>query len=225
MRGDLDLTAVEVVFSPHAFRVVGEHGAAAFFDSSNRRFFRRHLSDDFTRFGHLLLGDQRGFVVTVRIGEQPRRGTRVVENVEIIFVIVVAHPRAAADDLLEFHHRADHASDDDVLASGNIDTGCKQLRCGHEYRRHGLKFLELAEQALSEAALVRSDAAHVIGILPNQIGVQIIERAAHLVRVLLVDAEDDRLGKAIGFFIKSVRLRAIAWVRALSATARSKSTV
>ena len=78
---------------------------------------------------------------------------------------------------------------------------------------------------MSDASLVGGDAANIVGILLNEIGVEIVERRAHFVGVLLVDAEHDRFGEAIGLFQKSVRLRAIASVRALSATARSKSSV
>jgi hypothetical protein len=64
------------------------------------------------------------------------------------------------------------------------------------------KLLKLAEQPFSDASLVRSDAANIVGILLDQIGVEIIERGAHLVRVFLVDAENDRLGEATRPFHK-----------------------
>ena len=42
------------------------------------------------------------------------------------------------------------------------------------------------------------DAADVVGVLLDQVGVQVVERLAHLVGVLLVHAEDDGLGEAVG---------------------------
>ena len=93
-----------------------------------------------------MLGHQSRLAVKVGIGEQPGRGTRIVENIEIVFTVVVAHPRAAADDLFEFHHRANHASKDDILARRNIDTSGEQLRSGQEHRSHGFEFLKLAEK-------------------------------------------------------------------------------
>ena len=74
------------------------------------------------------------------------------------------------------------------------------MRGGEDDGRHGLKLLKLARVALADASLVRGDAADIVGILLHQVGVEIVERAAHLVGVLLVDAEDDRLGEAIGLF-------------------------
>jgi hypothetical protein len=74
------------------------------------------------------------------------------------------------------------------------------LRCGNDYRSYRLQFLKLAEQPFADAPLVRRDAANVVGILLNQIMVEIVERATHTVRVLLVDTEDDRLGEPIALF-------------------------
>ena len=48
------------------------------------------------------------------------------------------------------------------------------------------------------SCLVADDPHHVVGVLLGEVGVRVVQRAAHLVGVLLVDAEDDRLGQAIG---------------------------
>ena len=52
--------------------------------------------------------------------------------------------------------------------------------------------------AAADVALVGGHAADVVGILLHQVGVVVVQRAAHLVGVLLVDAEHDGLGEAIG---------------------------
>ena len=127
MRGDLHMAAVEVKFPPHAFRIIRDRRAAVFLGFGNRRLLRCHLVDGFACLAHLLLGHESRLAVEVRVGKQPRRGAGVVENVEIVFVVIVAHPRASPDDLFEFHHRTDHPGEDDILAGGNIDAGGEQL--------------------------------------------------------------------------------------------------
>ncbi len=52
--------------------------------------------------------------------------------------------------------------------------------------------------AAPDVALVGRDAADVIGILRDKVGVQVVQRRPHLARVFLIDAEDDRLGEAVG---------------------------
>ena len=47
------------------------------------------------------------------------------------------------------------------------------------------------------------DAADVVGVLGDQVGVEVVQRPPHLVGVLLVDAEDDGLGEAVGLLRKS----------------------
>ena len=48
-----------------------------------------------------------------------------------------------------------------------------------------------------DAALVRRHATDIVGVLGGQVGVQIVQDRAHLVGVLLVNAEYERLGKAV----------------------------
>ena len=52
--------------------------------------------------------------------------------------------------------------------------------------------------AAADLALVRCHSADVVGMLLDEVCVQVVERLAHLLGVLLVDAEDDRLGEAVG---------------------------
>ena len=52
--------------------------------------------------------------------------------------------------------------------------------------------------APADFALVGGDAADVVGVLADQVGVEVVERAAHVVGVLLVHAKDDGLCKSIG---------------------------
>ena len=61
-----------------------------------------------------------------------------------------------------------------------------------------LDVLEAAQVPAADVALVGGDAADVVRVLLHEVGVQVVERAPHLVGVLLVDAEDDRLGEAVG---------------------------
>lgn len=54
--------------------------------------------------------------------------------------------------------------------------------------------------AAPDEAFLGRDATDVVRILPDEIGVQVVQRVAHLVRVLLIYAEDDSLGEAVGLF-------------------------
>ena len=61
-----------------------------------------------------------------------------------------------------------------------------------------LQVLEPAQVAAADVAFVGGHAADVVRMLLHEVGVQVVERPAHLVGVLLVDAEDDGLGEAVG---------------------------
>src|SRR5260370_418187 len=50
-----------------------------------------------------------------------------------------------------------------------------------------------AGRAPADGALVRCDPADVVGVLPRAVGTPVVKREAHLLGVLLIDAEDDRL--------------------------------
>ena len=99
---------------------------------------------------------------------------------------------------LNSRHGADHAGQHDVLAGRRVDAGGEQLRRGEDDRRLGLDVLEPAQVPAPDVALVGGDAADVVRVLLHEVGVQCGERLAHLARVLLVDAEDDGLGEAVG---------------------------
>ena len=156
------------------------------------------LLDDLAALVDDLLVDQRGLAVELGIGEEPSGAAGVVDDVEEELAVVLAHARPASDDLLEVGHRSDHPSDHDVLARRRVDSGGQQLRRRQDHRRHGLQLLESAEVPAADRALVGGHAADVVGELPDAIGVEVVQSAPHLLGVLLVDAEDDRLGERIG---------------------------
>ncbi len=112
--------------------------------------------------------------------------------------MVVAHAGAAPDDLLELGHRADHAREDDVLAGRGVHAGGEELGGGEDGGRERFRVLEAAEVAAPDVALVGGDTADVVGVLAGEVAVEVGQRAAHLVGVRLIDAEDDRLGEAVG---------------------------
>ena len=61
-----------------------------------------------------------------------------------------------------------------------------------------LHVLEPGPVSAADVSLVRGDPAHIVRVFLGQIGVELGERAAHLQRVFLVDAEDDRLCESVG---------------------------
>ena len=65
-----------------------------------------------------------------------------------------------------------------------------------------LHVLKAAQMAAADVAFVGRDAADVVGILRDKIGVEIVQRLAHLAGVFLIHAEHDRLGEAIGLLQK-----------------------
>ena len=53
------------------------------------------------------------------------------------------------------------------------------------------------EVAAADVAFVGGDAADIVGILRDEVGIEIAQSLPHLVGVFLIDAEHDRLGEAI----------------------------
>ena len=53
--------------------------------------------------------------------------------------------------------------------------------------------------ASTDVSFIGGHAANVIGKLLHEIGIQIVERRFHFKRMFLIHAEDDGLGKAVGF--------------------------
>jgi hypothetical protein len=153
---------------------------------------------DLSGLGQLFLGHTYGVAVERGIGEQTRRRARVVDDVEPELPVVVADTGAAPDDLLELAHRAHHAGEHDVLAGGHVHARGEQLRRGHDRRHQRVHVLEPAEVAPADLALVGGDAADVVRVLPHQVRVEVGESRAHLAGVLLVHAEHDGLGEAVG---------------------------
>ena len=72
------------------------------------------------------------------------------------------------------------------------------------------------------SAFVGRDAADIIGMLLHEVGVQVVERPAHLVGVLLIHAEDDGLGEAVGL-LEELGQVPWRWPRCGPAARRSRS--
>jgi len=62
--------------------------------------------------------------------------------------------------------------------------------------RGALQVLEVGQVVLADVTLIGRHAGDVIGVLPDQVAVLVDQRPAHLVGVLLIDAEDDCLGRS-----------------------------
>ena len=203
---DLHHTAVEVELARRCrWRWVGHVVPLQFADVpalatvAHRLLQHRGGSDHALPIDHVLY-HRRGVAVECGVGEECAGGAGIVDDVEVQLPVVVAQPGAAADDLLELHHRADHPRKHHVLAGGRAHAGGEQLRGGQDHRTERLDVLKAAQVAAPGISLVRGYPAHVVGELPHQVGVQVGERLPHLQRMLLIDAEDDRLGEAIGVF-------------------------
>ena len=136
--------------------------------------------------------------VELGIGKQPGGRAGVVEDVEEQLAVIVADPGAPADDLLELGHGADDPQQHDVLAGRHINAGGEHLRSGQDDGRCAFHVLEPAQVAAADAALIGDDPADVVGILLNQVGIEVVQRPPHFVGVFLVHAEDDRLGEPVG---------------------------
>ncbi len=115
-------------------------------------------------FVNFLLRGEGGIAVEGRVGEVARGRAGVVEDVEPELAVVVAHPRAAPDDLLELDHRVDEAHEHNVAAGGRVEAGGEQLRGGEYDRRARLHVLKPLQVAAPDVAFVGRDAADVIGV-------------------------------------------------------------
>ena len=82
-----------------------------------------------------------------------------------------------------------------VGASSPVVRSCEVVRITGVGR---VDVLEVLHVAAPNAALVCRDAADIIRVLLNEIGVEVAKRAAHLIGVFLIHAKDDRLREAIG---------------------------
>jgi len=168
----------------------------------------RRLFDAGWRFNHRLDGfagiidghflDARGIAIEIRIGKVPRGGASEVDDVEVFLAVVDLQTRAAPDDLFELGAGADHARQHHVLDHLGVDAGGQQLRGGQDHRRGFVYVLKVREMGQADRAFVGRDAADVVGVLLDQIAVEIDQFLAHLGCVLLIDAEHDGLGEAVG---------------------------
>ena len=169
---DLDPPAVEVKLAARAIGLVrGQFFRAVAF----LRFGLRRNDCLFAGRFPFLVDDHFGFdggvSIEIGIGKQPRGRAGVVEDAEKQLAVVVSDAGSAADDLLELGHRVDDPHQHDVLDRGGIDAGGEQLRRSEDDRRAAFQVLKVAEVAASEVAFVGRDAADVVGIVADEIGV------------------------------------------------------
>jgi hypothetical protein len=64
--------------------------------------------------------------------------------------------------------------------------------------RAGFHVLEALHVALADVALVGGDAADVVRMVADEVGIQVVEGGAHFRGVFLIDAEDDGFREAVG---------------------------
>ena len=199
--GDLHLPAIDIELTPLPLWLVvaltelpGDLGFLA-----HRLLGRDHL---LVACGHPLvvhrhLGHDGRVAVELGVGEEAG-GLGEVEDVEEELAVVVPEPGAATDDLLELHDGIDDAGKDDVLAGRGVHARREQLGRGEDDRRGRLHVLEPAQVTDADVALVGGHPADVIGVLLDQVGVEVVQFPPHLVGVFLVHAEHDGLGEAVG---------------------------
>ncbi len=114
---NIDLSAVEIVFSVSIRRRIGETWRIVVYLLVRwRRAFALIVCifrcfDDFFRdlplFVNLFLCDKHGIAVEIRIGEIARGCSGVVQNIKPQLAVVLADASAAPDDLLELHDGID----------------------------------------------------------------------------------------------------------------------
>lgn len=87
------------------------------------------------------------------------------------------------------------------MTGRGVHAGRQQLRRGEDHRVAFLGVTELAEEAPTDVPFIGRDARDVFlsrWELLHEVGVLVVQRPPHLVSVLLIDAEDDGLGVAVG---------------------------
>ena len=89
----------------------------------------------------------------------------------------------------------------------------------------GLKVRKSSQMTLADVPFVRRDPADVVGVLLDEVRIEIRQCPPHLVGVLLVHAKDDRLGEAVGLLQVVSEVLGDGLVRASSEMTRSKSLV
>ena len=123
---------------------------------------------------------------------------------EIELLGVLMHPGAPPDDLLELGHGADCAVQHDEPAGLRVDAGGKQPGCSDQHWISGFRVDEVTELLLP-LAVVAGDAHDVAVVRTHQIGVLVNEPLAHPGSVLLIDAEENGLLKAVPAFLQELR--------------------
>ena len=66
----------------------------------------------------------------------------------------------------------------------------------------GFELLKLAQVSFADSSFVGGYSTNIIGILLDQIIIEIIERPPHLIGMFLIDAKYDCLGEAVSLFQK-----------------------
>ena len=151
------------------------------------------------------LVDLRRFTVELGISEVVGRPAKVDQG-EVQLVGLLMDTRAAPEDLFEFGHRS-HAAVEHYQAAGlHVDAGGEQARRSDQHGVTGFRVDEVAQLGLARA--VAAGNAHDVAVVAgHQVGVVVDERLTHTPSVLLVDAEDDRLGETVSAFLQVVRDR------------------
>ena len=54
----------------------------------------------------------------------------------------------------------------------------------------------------SDISFLGGNPANVVGMLLHEVAVEVVEGATHLIRMFLIDTENNRLAKAVGLFQK-----------------------
>lgn len=140
--------------------------------------------------------------VEIRVGEVAGGAAKIDQREEELLAVLM-NAGAAPDDLLELGHRAHSAIEHDQPAGLRINTSREQPRSRHQHGIFRFRVDEIAELVL--AFLVAAGDAHdVTLVFRDQIGVLVDECLAHTRRVLLIDAEHDRLLEAVAAFLQEL---------------------
>ncbi len=113
--------------------------------------------------------------------------------------ILLPHPRSPPNNLLELCHRGNHTGNHDVFGGGRIHPCGQQLGGSQNYRSHLIHILEHIQMPSSYVGFITGNPAHIVGVPLHQIRIEVIEDLPHLLGMLQINAEYNRLGKTICF--------------------------